>query len=142
MRLHLAALALLCATALAQAAPTPAPANHPILGVWLLEVPDTDCIETYHFGADGVSLVTSSEEVSQSEFAIDAKPTAGGFYKLRDRVVKDNGRKDCSGNVTKPGISTVFYVRFNADASVFVMCEAESLKACIGPFRRKPGQNV
>jgi hypothetical protein len=142
MRLHLAALALLGAATLAQAAPAAAPSNHPILGIWLLEVPDTDCTETYHFGANGVSLVTSAEEVSQSEFSIDARPTARGFYKLRDRVVKDNGRKDCAGNITRPGMSTVNYVRFNRDATVFVMCEAESLQACIGPFRRKPGQDV
>ena len=65
--------ALLCAPASAQAAP---PADHPILGIWKLSLPDLGCSETYRFRGDGTTLVTSADEVSESEYQIPAKPSA------------------------------------------------------------------
>ena len=75
--------ALLCA-ALAIATPAAAapPADHPILGIWKLSLPDLGCSETYRFRADGTTLVTSAEEVSESEYRIPDKPSAKGFYRL------------------------------------------------------------
>ncbi|WP_167758684.1 hypothetical protein [Zemynaea arenosa] len=146
MRTPFAVLALLTAalsfSGRTHAAPVAPDKNHPILGIWLLQVPDTTCTETYRFRADGTTLVTSAEEISQSEFTIPAKPSATGYYKLTDRIVKDNGKKDCSGDVMKVGTSTSYFVRFNDDNSVFIMCLAESMDQCIGPFRRVPGQDI
>jgi hypothetical protein len=42
----------------------------------------------------------------------------------------------------KVGTSTSYFVRFNDDNSVFIMCLAESMEQCIGPFRRVPGQDI
>jgi hypothetical protein len=141
MRTYLAACAaFFCATALA--APVAPAAHHPILGIWKLQLPDSPCTETYRFRADGTTLVFSAEEVSESEYVIQSKPSANGYYKLTDRVTRDNGKQDCSGEVMKVGTSTTNYVRFNADHTVFVMCVAESLDACIGPFRRAEGQDT
>ncbi|WP_217619459.1 hypothetical protein, partial [Achromobacter sp. GbtcB20] len=82
----------------------PAPAsNHPILGIWKLSLPDLRCSEDYRFRGDDTTLVTSAEEVSESEFSIPDKPSAKGFYKLEDRIVKDNGKKDCAGAIMKGG---------------------------------------
>jgi hypothetical protein len=34
------------------------------------------------------------------------------------------------------------FVHFNPSGSLFLMCAAESLDACIGPFLRMPGQET
>ncbi len=117
-------------------------ASHPILGIWQLTLPDGSCSEIYRFRGDGTSLVTSNEEVSESEFNIPAEPSAKGFYRLDDKIVKDNGKRDCSGSVTKIGQKVTHFVHFHPSGSLFLMCMAESLDACIGPFRRMHGQET
>jgi hypothetical protein len=120
----------------------PPAADHPILGIWKLTLPDGSCSEVYRFRGDGTTLVTSAEEISQSEFNIPAKPSAKGFYKLEDRLVKDNGKKDCVGQIMKAGATATHFIHFHPSGSLFVMCVAESLDACIGPFRRMQGQET
>ena len=120
----------------------PPVASHPILGIWKLTLPDGSCSEIYRFRGDGTSLVTSNEEVSESEFTSPAEPSAKGFYRLDDRVVKDNGKLDCSGEVTKIGSKVTHFVHFHPSGALFLMCMAESLDACIGPFRRMQGQET
>ena len=137
--LTIAILSLVIAASV-QAAP-PA-ASHPILGIWRLTLPDGSCSETYRFRGDGTTLVTSAEEISESEFDIPAKPSAKGFYKLTDRIVKDNGKKDCSGEIMKVGTKATNFIQFHPSGGMFVMCIRESLDACIGPFERVPGQGT
>ncbi len=120
----------------------PPASDHPILGIWKLTLPDGSCSEIYRFRGDGTTLVTSAEEVSQSEFSIPAKPSAKGFYRLEDRLVKDNGKKDCIGQITKVGAKATHFVHFHPSGSLFLMCAAESLDVCIGPFRRMQGQET
>ena len=137
--LTIAILSLVIAASV-QAAP-PA-ASHPILGIWRLTLPDGSCSETYRFRGDGTTLVTSAEEISESEFDIPAKPSAKGFYRLTDRIVKDNGKKDCSGEIMKVGTKATNFIQFHPSGGMFVMCVRESLDACIGPFERVPGQGT
>ena len=120
----------------------PPAASHPILGIWKLTLPDGSCSEIYRFRGDGTSLVTSNEEISESEFTIPAQPSEKGFYRLDDKVVKDNGKLDCSGEVTKIGSKVTHFVHFHPSGALFLMCMAESLDACIGPFRRMQGQET
>lgn len=119
----------------------PAP-NHPILGVWKLTLADGRCAETYRFRGDGTSLVTSAHEVSESEFAIPAKPSEKGFYKLEDRIVKDNGKQDCSGEIMKVGTRATNFVLFHPSGEIFLMCATESMETCIGPFERVRGETI
>jgi hypothetical protein len=121
--------------------PEPAP-NHPILGIWVLSLPEIGCSETYHFRGDGTSLVTSAQEVSETEFQIPPTPSEKGFYKLEDRIVKDNGKKDCAGVVTKVGTRATNFVRFHPSGALFLMCADESMQSCIGPFERVAGQGA
>lgn len=116
--------------------------SHPILGIWVLTLPDGSCSETYRFRGDGTTLVTSADEISESEFRIPAEPSAKGFYRLDDTIVKDNGKKDCSGEIMKVGSKATNYIHFHPSGSLFLMCAAESLDACIGPFRRVTGQGA
>lgn len=137
--LVLAALAALASIQPASAAPA---ADHPILGIWKLSIPDLGCSETYRFRADGTTLVTSAEEVSESEYRIPDKPSAKGFYRLEDRIVKDNGKKDCAGVIMKPGTTATNFIRFHPSNAIFLMCADESMQACIGPFERVQGEEA
>lgn len=127
------------ATPVHAAAPS---ASHPLLGIWLLAIPQLGCSETYHFRGDGTTLVKSAQEVSESEFTVAEKPSAKGFYKLEDRIVKDNGKQDCSGEVMQIGTRATNYLRFHPSGARFVMCRDESMEACIGPFERMPAQGI
>jgi hypothetical protein len=140
----LPSVAMLFAAAAAQAQPARAApsASHPLLGIWTLSIPQLACSETYHFRGDGTVLVKSKEEVSESEFTITEKPSTLGFYKLEDKIVKDNGKQDCSGEITQVGSRVTNYVRFHPSGARFVMCEDESMETCIGPFERAPAQGI
>lgn len=120
----------------------PPASNHPIIGVWTLVIGDGRCAETYRFRGDGTSLVTSAHEVSESEFAIPAAPSEKGFYKLEDRIIKDNGKQDCSGEIIKVGTRATNFVLFHPSGEIFLMCASESMETCIGPFERVRGERI
>lgn len=124
------------------AAPAGIAAGHPILGIWRLDVPDTGCAETYRFRADGTTFVTSAAEVSESVYTIPAQPDKQGFYRLTDRITKDNGKPDCSGNVMKPGAQVVNFIQFHPSGMLFLMCADRTMQTCIGPFRRMRGVEI
>jgi hypothetical protein len=117
-------------------------ANHPILGTWTFAVPGTGCQETYYMRPNGTTLVTSGEEVVESVYEIDEKPSPKGFFKTTDKVVKGNGKKDCSGEVTQVGQKATNYIRFHPSGDIMIMCRDESLNACFGPLRRAGGQDT
>jgi len=116
--------------------------DHPIIGTWKIELPDASCHEIYHIRRDGTMVVTSAEEISESEFTISDRPGAKGFYKWVDRVTKDNGKKDCSGEITEAGHAATNFVLFNPSQDQFVICEDDSGEACIGPFIRQKGNDT
>lgn len=134
-------LCLACAATFAAAAASAEPLrkDHPLLGEWRLTLPDTDCEEIYRFRRNGTVLVTSAEEVEESEARISDQPGAKGFYKWVDKVTKDNGKKDCSGEVTEVGHEATYYIRLHPSGKMFVVCEEEDPEACIGPFVRFEG---
>jgi len=137
MRALLVSCLLVACTA--HAAPEAPRAGHPLLGIWKLRVPNSTCTETYRFRADGTSLVISRLEVSESEYRVIAEPDAKGFYVLDDRVVKNNGKVDCSGETVKAGAAVRNYLRFHPSGNMFLMCFQETMGSCIGPFRRVVG---
>ena len=133
-----ASLAVTLALAITANAAPPA-ANHPIVGLWSFPVPAQPCTETSFFGPDGVVRVTSGAELTESEYTISAEPKSGGFYEYKDKVIKSNGLKDCSGNPTPVGATSHWFVRFAPDRQSFVMCKAANFDACFGPIRRSHG---
>ena len=90
----------------------------------------------------GTTVVTSGREISESAVEIAARPDANGFYKWTDRLVKDNGKEDCAGDVTPTGKVVVNYVLFNPAHDQLIVCTKASLDACFGPLRRAPGTGV
>ena len=134
--------ALLSVTSLLAAAQQPVAPNHPIIGTWRFTLPDGSCAETYRFRADGTSVVTSGEEIAETEFRIAPKPSRKGFYEWVDTIVKDNGKKDCSGQITDVGRKTTTFVQFDEAGQRFIVCRAESHDACFGPLRRIGGEAI
>ncbi len=137
--------ALLLATAIA-AAQTVKPhriaRDHPIVGSWTYAAPDGSCMETYLFRPDGTSVTTSGAEISETVFEIAAKPDPNGFYKWTDRVVKDNGKEDCAGEVTAAGKVVTNYVLFSPAGDEFIVCAQPALDACFLRLRRAQGASV
>jgi hypothetical protein len=116
--------------------------DHPLVGIWRVALPDSGCTETYRFRADGTTLVFSNEEVAESSFTVSDRPDKNGFYKEVDKITRDNGKPDCSGNITKPGRAVTSYVRFNPNGNLFIMCAEANLDHCIGPFIRVRGVGI
>ena len=144
---HLLALPLVAAAALAAAAPPAAPpplrADHPLIGAWQITTRDGSCAETYRIDRGGTTLVTSADEVAETRFTLSDQPSAKGYYKWVDTLVKDNGKKDCGGQVTKPGKTTTNFIKMiNEAGTAFVMCGAEDGKQCIGPFVKLQGGEI
>jgi len=142
MRLPLLAALLVVACSAADAQQTKVARDHPLIGTWRFTVPDGTCAETYRFRADGTSLVTSGEEVAETEFRIAPKPSRKGFYEWVDTIVKDNGKKDCAGQITDVGRKSTTFIQFDPSAQRFIACQAESHDACFGPWQRVGGEDI
>lgn len=133
------ALAVVFATPLA-AVKAPR-ADHPLLGTWKLTVPSNGCIETYTFRADGTTRVSSAAERARSEYQVSERPGPTGYYAFVDRIVKDNGQKDCSGRVTPVNNVVGVYLLFYASQQRMLMCPEQSIRGCLGPFVRTKRRN-
>jgi len=134
--------ALIAATLCAANIPAigkPTAPDHPIVGTWRITIPlqDGSCDEIYRIRADGTTFVTSADEISESEFEISDAPSQKGFYKLVDTITKDNGKKDCLGEIMQVGQAATNYVLFHESGDMFLMCREERLATCIGPFIRQ-----
>lgn len=116
--------------------------DHPVIGTWQVTLPDGSCREIYRYRSDGTTLVTSAEEVAESDFNISDQPDADGFYQQTDIVTKDNGKRDCSGEVTKVGHQVVSYILFHPAGDMFLMCFERDRRSCIGPFIRVRGSQT
>lgn len=138
MKLFLATAILLVLSSDCAAAPLSK--NHPIIGIWQVNVPGTTCSETYTFRANGTQTAKSAEEVGESKFMISPTPSAAGYYKLTDTVVKSNGKLDCSGSSTPVGDTVTVYIRFEQSANMFSFCFKEAQDKCVGPFKRISAQ--
>ena len=146
LRLSIPLLTLLWLTpALADGMRPPA-AGHPIIGTWVYKQPDRVCVESYTYRADGTSYITSALEEAETVYEISDAPSALGFYKYSDRLIKDNGKPDCQNQITdNTGETTTRYLRFHPSGDKFLMCAQEDLSKCFGPLERsrdgKPGKS-
>ncbi len=119
----------------------PLRADHPLIGTWRIDVPSLSCHEIYRVRIDGTTLVTSAEEVAESTFTVSDHPSDKGFYKWVDTIAKDNGKKDCAGEIMQIGHEATNYVIFNRSGDQFLMCDTENINTCIGPFIRINDKN-
>lgn len=120
----------------------PVRSDHPIVGTWRFELPDGSCHEMYRIRSDGTALITSAAEVAETEFEIDDQPDGEGFYQSNDKIVKDNGKKDCTGEVTAAGHVIKAFILFHPSNDMFLMCQRREMGSCIGPFVRVRGTEI
>ena len=138
-----AATALCAGVCLAQAFErTPLPDSHPFIGQWRFDIPQLKCFEEYHVRKDGTRSVVSGEERNESEFALALVPSARGYYRWTDRIVRNNGKPDCSGSLTPVGHVATNYILFHRDRNSFLLCEKEEFETCFGPYVRKKSNDA
>ena len=116
---------------------TPLPADHPLLGTWKIDLPEVHCSEMYSLRQNGTKRTISRLEIGESVFSLSARPNKNGFYKWVDKIVKDNGKPDCMGEVTEVGHVATTYILLHPDGTQFLLCFEQNLNACIGPFVRQ-----
>jgi hypothetical protein len=129
------ACALACHAAPA-APPSPLRPDHPLLGNWRFTLPDGSCTETHLIKPDGTTIVTSGDEVSESAIEVSDQPDSDGFYRWVDRIVRNNGKKDCAGSSTPVGDVATTWIRFDAGGDRMIMCFDKTLAQCMGPIVR------
>jgi hypothetical protein len=117
--------------------PTQLPKDHPLVGTWRIELPEQKCFEEYDVRADGTKLSRSAEERNESIHSISVVPSPNGFYKWVDKIVKNNGKPDCSGSVGSSGHVAINFIRLHPSGQRMLLCEAEDMKTCYAEFRRK-----
>ncbi|WFO52601.1 hypothetical protein [Aeromonas veronii] len=61
---------------------------HPVIGVWRLNFADTSCYEEYDFRADGRLYTSSNQQQIESSYIIEREPSASGFYRLEEHILK------------------------------------------------------
>jgi hypothetical protein len=120
----------------------PIRSDHPLIGTWRLNLPALSCREIYVVRADATQLVKSAEEVTESAFSISDQPSEKGFYKWTDKITKSNGKKDCLGRTIPVDDESSSYIIFNPSQTQFLMCEAEDMNTCFGPFIRLQGEGI
>jgi hypothetical protein len=116
---------------------TPVQEGHPFVGRWRTELPDLKCFEEYEIRADGTRSVIAGEERNESEFSISATPDANGYYTLKDKIVKNNGKPDCSGSFTKLGSFASVFIRMHPSRDRYLLCFQKEMKSCVAEFIRQ-----
>ena len=124
----------------AEAAPAKAAAApHPIVGKWEWTRSENACKEVYDFRADGKVHIVSGAEVTDNTYTIARTPDPSRFYRLKMKVTKDNGGKDCGDHdEDNTGQESTVYIYINAERSMHVVCQAAAFDTCVGPLKRVP----
>ena len=121
----------------ADTSPTSAKPPHPIVGTWNWQLFGGKCTETLQYRADGVMLSTSGDAVTEWRYTLGAATGPKGFYKVVETSVRQNGKKDCSGDVVdEAGTETEKFIQLSPAKNRLLVCKTESLAACYGPLQR------
>ncbi len=136
-KIYFAAVVFFCGSMSYAADPTTIPSNHPILGIWKWTTPIAGCSELYNFKANNRFGFSSGAELGESRYTIAAEPSAKGFYRLENTIIKDNGLGDCRGLISEVGAKSILFLRFNPKATELKMCPSESEDGCFGPLKRE-----
>lgn len=112
-------------------------AHHPLFGAWKITDKRGTCIETYDFRSNGIAYITSGREVAEVAYNIATAPSAKGFYRWSQKIIRDNGEPDCSGNTMRVGDEFTWFIQFDAAQQTIMICNGESNAACFGPLQRQ-----
>jgi len=121
---------------------TPLANNHPFVGIWRIELPQLGCFEQYQVRADGTRSVIAGQERSESEFSISSAPDERGYFKWTDKIVRSNGKPDCTGSITPVGDVATIFLLFHRTGDSFLLCVKQDPNTCIGPYVRSKGSDA
>jgi hypothetical protein len=111
-------------------------ANHPIIGTWTYI--KNGCAETYTFTQNGIRISTSRDEIVKAKYDVKTISKEKEIYLVRDEVLEDNGKADCSGSTEKMiGDIIVILLHIQDNPKRFSFCFDKELKECVGPFIKK-----
>jgi hypothetical protein len=136
LALSCTALTLLCSPLQAE---TSLPKEHPLIGLWRINLPEQRCTEIYDIRTDGTTQILSGGQVVKTQYDISLAPNAQGFYTWMDTVVQVNSEPDCMGNVVPNGNVATNYIVMHASGSKFMMCQKADIETCFGPFLKEEG---
>ena len=107
--------------------------GHPIVGTWIYS--KNGCNEQYEFTATGSRLVHSNQEVVKAIYEVTNVDKERGVYLLKDTVIEDNGKPDCSGSTSDMSgdvVEVLLFIQNFPDR--FSFCFNQQLTNCVGPF--------
>ena len=120
-------------------APKTAAAVHPLTGTWSWTAFGGKCVETFQYRSINTMLSTSGEAVSEWNYTVTPNANDKGFYEVVETSMRNNGKKDCSGDtVSDTGLVNIRFVQFSPARDLLLMCKEPSLAACFGPLKRQP----
>jgi hypothetical protein len=120
-------------------ADTSLPLEHPLVGLWRINLPEQNCSEIYDIRSDGTTQILSGGQLVQTRYDISLRPDSQGFYKWVDTVVAVNDQPDCMGHKVPNGNVATNYIVMHATGSKFMMCQKAELETCFGPFLKESG---
>ena len=137
-RLGIASLVSFLLLSVASQVPSRAQALHPVAGTWSWTLFAGKCRETFQFRTDGTLLTTSGDAVAEWAFKITPQASETNFYQLRMLLQRQNGKKDCYGNVAVEGGEVESFIQMSPAKDRFINCKSASLVACFGPLGKIP----
>lgn len=131
-------VALLVLAVLQSSQPSVAqPVAHPVIGTWSWTGFAGKCVETWQYRNNGLMLATSGEAVTEWRYSITPQAGTSGFYKLTQTSARQNGKKDCAGDVVdEAGTAATVFLQINPAQDRHIVCKNESLAECFGPLGR------
>ena len=140
-RSALAGIALCFASFTPPASAAEATPPHPIVGTWNWQLYGGKCLETLQYRVDGVMLSTSGDAVTEWRYTLGTTPGealgAKSFFRVMETSVRQNGKKDCSGDVVdEAGTEAEKFIQLSPAKDRLLICKTESLTACYGPLQR------
>ena len=113
------------------------PVAHPVIGTWSWTGFAGKCVETWQYRNNGLMLATSGEAVTEWRYSITPQAGTSGFYKLTQTSARQNGKKDCAGDVVdEAGTAATVFLQINPAQDRHIVCKNESLAECFGPLGR------
>ena len=110
--------------------------GHPIVGTWVHSI--NGCDEKFEFTNTGIRIVHSNLEIVKARYDISSISSDDGIYLLKDTVIEDNGKPDCSGSTNDmTGDVVEVYLFIEDSPERFSFCFNQQLGNCVGPYIRK-----
>lgn len=111
---------------------------HPLAGTWSWTPFNSRCLETFQYRSNNTMLGASGEAVAEWNYTVTPQASEKGFYEVVETSMRQNGKKDCSGDtVDSLGLVNIRFIQFSPARDQMLVCRSPSLEACFGPLKRQ-----